>query len=500
MIIDFKLTEWAPDLGGYNTNQLATANNVFAYIDGYRPVKTLEEFSDALSEPCLGAASFILADGSIFTFAGTDSGLFRLDGTSWTDVSKGGGYTTGDNRWRFVQWGNTVYATNYIDPIQKFDLKTDSQFSDMSATAPKCKDMAIVGEFLVLVNTDDTIDGVRENRIWWSPIGNPEGVWAVSSTTLSDFQDLVDGNFCVGIAGGDYGTILMENAIVKINFIGAPIVFQVQTIERVRGCIGIGAFTQNGRMVFFRSKDGFYVFDGAKSLAIGENKIDDFFAGNATTNAFDLDSIDKINCFYDRATDSAIWAYASNEAGGTYLDKWVIYNMKSNRWTSASFSEAEDGCEPTFVVDLIDSSFNLDQLDSLYTDLDSIPYSLDDDFFKGGKARIKFFCDDNKMYVSSGENKSGTIETSSIELQSGKRSFVNRIRMESDGSEHTFNISGTQNIFEDDNYSISETLINTRGSFSVRKDGRYHKMRISTLGTWDTIKSLQVEYRQGAKL
>jgi hypothetical protein len=85
-----------------------------------RAAESATSYADALAAECLGAETLTKLDATRRVFAGTASKLYELSGTSWTDVSAGGGtYTLGaTSRWCFAQFGDTSLAATIDEVIQ----------------------------------------------------------------------------------------------------------------------------------------------------------------------------------------------------------------------------------------------------------------------------------------------------------------------------------------------------------------------------------------------
>lgn len=83
--------EWKPDVADYEGAATRNVLNVLPQGDGYGPFPDFTNFSAGLPSRCRGAFYAIKSDGSIATFAGTETKLFLLDNTdqTWIPVSKG---------------------------------------------------------------------------------------------------------------------------------------------------------------------------------------------------------------------------------------------------------------------------------------------------------------------------------------------------------------------------------------------------------------------------
>src|SRR5690606_31673123 len=111
------------------------------------------------------------ASGTIATFAGTATKLYRFNETDliWDDVTRASSDYSSSFRWVMKQFGDRVLATNGTDPIQKFDLSSDSEFTNLDGSPPVCRSLIVVGDFVVALGIDGAPDTVR-----WCGINNTE--------------------------------------------------------------------------------------------------------------------------------------------------------------------------------------------------------------------------------------------------------------------------------------------------------------------------------------
>src|SRR5690606_34055770 len=213
--------------------------------------------------------------------------------TTWGDVSKSGGYTTGTTEaWKFAQYKDLIAATNYGDAIQAWTLDTSTEFVDLSGDAPQARYIEMIDPgFLMVGNTVDGDDGAVTNRVSWSAIGDPTS-WptpgtASAESVQSDIQDLPTGGWVqgiVGAVGGARGAVFMDRSIFRIEYEGPGAVFGFYEVERARGCPAPGSIVHLGAFVFYLGDDGFYLFDGTRSTPIGARKFDKTFYADLDQN------------------------------------------------------------------------------------------------------------------------------------------------------------------------------------------------------------------------
>src|SRR5690348_6086408 len=141
------LGAYEPDKPPFLSDGLQVAKNTYRSALGYRPVGSFAAVTTALAGRPLGAATFVSPSGLTSIIAGTATGLYKGNLTVWTQV--GTSYTmTGDDRWRFAQFGGIAIATNGRDAMQKIDLTTFTTAA-LGGTPPTMNMLAVVKDFLV---------------------------------------------------------------------------------------------------------------------------------------------------------------------------------------------------------------------------------------------------------------------------------------------------------------------------------------------------------------
>ena len=478
--------EWKPDLQKFGVGNIADLNNVYPTATGYSPMHEFVPVTDPIiedDEPAViaGSATFTDSSGVNHTFAGTSDHLYKLDGTEWDDVTPTGGLTGEiDARWRFAKYGDLVLATNYVDPVQCFNLKTDSVFSVMSATAPKARSIAVVNEFVVLIDTNDTLDGERPNRVWWGPIADPQGTWAVDQTTMCDYQDMGQGAYCTAIVGGSSGTIFMRDAIIKMSFVGSPLVFQFDVIDTVHGCIGVDAAASFGDMIPFVSADGLFIMNNNSLQQIGLEKVDKYVLDRIPAEALTQSRVvidPRLKC---------VWFGIPNQEGT--LTEGLVYHYPTAKWGKVDISGVQT------LHDLTTKGYTLEELDQIDLEIDKLPFSLDSVAYKGSTPIVGGFDYNGRLVYSYGPFSDGFIETADIPLQDHqKRTFAGRIRLGMDGDGcPSMKVSAKQSLFDELSYGpiIEKTRV---GDFAFRRAGRFHRFYFNLAGEWYNFTGFDVD-------
>ena len=472
--------EWMPDQPSIS-GALVDAKNVVSQALGYGPFPTAATFSAAATENLTTLVAGKTPANATKLFAAGSTKIFDVSGVgALTNVSKTGGYTpnaSGD-RFRFTQFGNAIIGTNNSDPIQVYTLGTSTAFADLSASAPKCKFLTVVRDFVVTALTTES-STVYPARVRWSGI-NDETTWGSSQVTQADFQDIPDGGQIVGIRGGEFGLVLMEKGISRMSYIGTPFVFQFDNISRGKGCIAAGSIAQVQGVTFFLSDDGFYSCDGQQVTAIGSEKVDRWFFANADESGFD-----SMSAAIDPVRKLVIWNFKTTFA----QRKLVIYNFRTMKWT---YGDA--GTD--FISDASTSATTLEGLDSISNSIDALTVSLDSILYMGGKY---FLGGTSGAYVVTYNGANATANIVTGDLNAGGRSVVTLAKPYIDGGSATVSVASRTLLSEQTSFGTA-VAADSDNRVSLRGNGNYHQFQVIPTGVWKTAVGLDVEFQgQGVR-
>ena len=464
-----QFTEWLPDQPA-NAGSLIDAKNVFPVSVGYSPFPNAIDFSGAASENLnsVYAAKF---GSEVVIFAGGASKLFKFNATTEAleDKSKSGGYT-GTSTWHFALFGAEVLATNHTAKVQRWTIGSSTAFADLATAAPIAKFITVVRDFVVCANIGSTA-----NKVQWSDI-NDATDWVSGTTSQSDFQIMPDGGNITGITGGEFGIVFLEKAIARMSYTGSPLFFQFDTISRGLGCIAGGSIAQYGGLSFFLSDDGFYQTDGQSVTGIGNEKIDKYFFNDVL-----LESIDSMSSSADPKRKIVVWNYANNSGGRSIL----IYNWQLQRWSRAS-------TVATVVGDIATAGTTLEGLGTLgYTDIDTMPASLDARLWVGGKFLFAG-AEDTKIVTFTGSDYNSELITTDVEV--GYNSVVTLARPQIDNGSATIKIASRRELDDAVVFGASSTT-SAEGRADLRSAGRYHRLEVSPTGNWTTAMAVDIDVK-----
>ena len=461
-------SEWLPDQPGV-VGALTNARNVFPKAVGYGPFPEEEDYSGEATELLNSVAAGVNSAGDVRIFAGGPTKLFLLQSSdfSLSDVS-GTTYTTSD-RWRFTQFGDYMIAANGQDKLQYADMSTTTiSFADLDASAPTAKLVTVVRDFVVAGNTNTS-----SSQVIWSGINNPN-TWGSAAITQSDSQTIPDGGEIKGITGGEFGIVLLEKSIVRMSYIGSPLVFQFDNIARNLGCFESNSVVQWQGVTYFLADDGFYSCNGESIQAIGAEKVNRYFWNTVQDSEIDL-----MSTAVDPFRALVLWGYPSID--GDY--RILMYHIPTQKW---SFAETT----VNRLSDITTPAVTLEGLDNFSASLDALGASLDSRQWLGGYytvAGVK----GTKIISFSGQNKTARI--TSADLDSGTNmSMVTLVKPIIDGGSASVAVGSRFNL--SDAVSFGDAVAaNSENRVGLRSLGKYHRVRVIPSGNWTTAIGFEID-------
>lgn len=464
--------EWLPDQPGV-IGALTTAKNCYPRAVGYGPFPQEQDYSAAASANLNNVVAARGTNGGTTVFAGSATKLFRLDSgdLSLDDVSLT--TYTSSTRWRFTQFGNKLIAGNEGNTLQAYDLTTTSNFANLASDAPKAKFLTVVRDFVVT--------GYQTSypfRVQWSGINN-ETTWAASGTTQADSQDIPDGGNIQGITGGEFGLVLLERSLVRMSYVGTPLIFQFDNISRNLGCFEPNSVIQWQGITYFLSDDGFYACNGQQIENIGAEKVNRYFFNTVRESNFD-----DMSAAVDPGKNLVIWGYPCTDL--TY--RLLIYHIPTKRWAYADTTVNRVASSST-------PSVALEGLDAFSASIDALGTPLDSRVWLGGKLQLAGVSG-AKIITFSGASKTATIDTSDIETGQNQ-SMITLVKPIVDNGSGSVALDSRLKLDEQVTFP-SVTAASSENRVGVRSYGRYHRVRLQPSGNnWSSAIGVDIEI-QGA--
>ena len=175
-----------------------------------------------------------------------------------------------------------------------------------------------------------------------------------------------------------------------------------------------------------------------------------------------------------------IWNYPNTDGGRSIL----IYNWQLNKWSRATTETYSVGTIAT-------TGTTLEGLAVLYNNIETVPASLDDRIWVGGKFLFAGTQGD-KIITFSGSAYNSEIITSDIEL--GYNSVVTLVRPQIDGGSANVKVASRKEL--DDNIQFGSLVTTSQeGRANFRSFGRYHRFSVQPTGNWTDAVSIDVDVK-----
>ncbi len=493
--------EYLPDLPSIANPGLTMAKNTVTDSAGYSGISGLSNLSafSALSSRARGATAVVDRAGNPYNFVGTDTKLYRLfDSTFDASRTTGGVYNAvEDTRWEFATFGDIVIAVNPNDDSQYYTLGTSTEFAQLgntTSTAPRAAHIGVVGSFLFLGNTFDSVNGLAENAIHWSAIADPFNFPTLGSDAAvavqSDRQVLEGAGGAVQavVAGSEVGAIFQERSIWRADYRGGDVVFQLNKVDPLRGLLIPGLAVPFGRQIFYLAEEGFHLFDYSSSQPIGRDRVDRTFLADVDT-AY----LDRVSAVADPDSQRIWVSYpGSGNTDGT-PNKLLIYDWGLNRWSHGELTVE-------FLAEVAPAGVTLDSAGTV-ADPDAVDTaglsSFDARIAGYGARKLGAYDTSHRLSDFSGIALDATLETGRREMTPGYRSLVSSARPIVESVDPTVQVSGTSKSVAGASFGPVRT-VDPNGNCSLRSDGRFHAFRVNLDGGFTNAVGMDIQFQRSA--
>jgi hypothetical protein len=465
--------EWLPDLPYYRNPGLVEAKNCIPVDDNYTDFPELAPSGSTLAATANGAFAAVDTSGDPEIYAGTATQLYERVGTAWT--ARSAVTLNAASYWRFAQFDDLVFATDYSDDVRYRTIGSASNFATLGA-APNARQIGVINRFLVLGDLDQGAGAVPHATQWSSiddPLDFPTPGSATALANQAGQQILQAEHGAVSaIAGGQFwGLVFQKRAITRYTYVGGSTVFQIDNYERSRGCWCPQSHIQVGNLSFFFAHDGVYATDGQAVKPLGDGKVDRWL-----TNRLNQGGLEFVTAGVDWANKCIYWIFPTIS---TAPDTILIYNLVRNR-----FAYAEQAAELLF------PSFSEGtDLDSLGTQsLDSIGLSLDSPVWQGGIPTIMGFSTSRQLGVFTGSSLDATFEIGEQDQNPFGRVFIRGARPLVTGSPTAVTVAlATRDSQDNASRSFGSAVSRTTRTSvcDFRVQGRFVSARVQIAGGFD---------------
>lgn len=480
------LLGFSPDVDDHAAGAMLECANMVPTLNGMRAAaSSIATSYPASAEAVTGSALVQKLDASVRFFIGGATLLQEGISGAWTNVSRGGGYAAGDNRWRFAQFGNDSIAANKSAPLQR---STGSAFANL--TAPKADVCDTAAGFVLLGNCDDTGTGLTtafgdQPDRWWCCGINDVATWAPSLATQCASGRLVDapGPIRAMRRLGANVVAYKDKSIFVGSYVGASSgVWQWSLIPGDIGCSSQEAVVNIGTAHLFIGETDIYAFDGARPAPIGAPLRQWFFARLNRSYQY------KIAAMHDRVNGLVYWFYPSTASSDGALDEAVVYNYRAQRWGVVT-----RGIE--MPVDLVLGGITYDNLGALFSTYEDLPpISYDSPFWIANSPVPAVIETDHKPYTLSGPAEAWAF-AGNLYGDDQAVSLASRVNVRWVTKPAAASLVHRYSMDEGDPMTAGAAVAMSAGRFDLLRAARWHQDAMSGSGDAELV-GLDVKIRQ----
>jgi hypothetical protein len=317
--VKFDFLNWRPDVEVFNNEGLVTADNVLHQPRGYQEVRFQTAGAYATTSGNLtvlssvvftsearhtenrsgaytrggatttGGQLFIMGAAGVGTIATVNAATMISTGSmrvaSITESFLGSNsllcslarYTGSGGTETFVEYAGVGTYTFTSIPESPFNVNF---VSITSASVPTFHLGGRMGQFLAGTGHTDVNGKSSLYTVRWSAIGDASD-WPTVNTddarAKQAGEERLDENlgFITGITGDEFnGWVFQQRGITKFTYVGGDVVWNVDTIERGRGCGYNNRFVHVDDKIFFESEHGYHVLQNNEVIDIGKGRVD----------------------------------------------------------------------------------------------------------------------------------------------------------------------------------------------------------------------------------
>jgi len=207
-----------------------------------------------------------------------------------------------------------------------------------------------------------------------------------------------------------------------------------------------------------------------------DGKVDETFF-----NDVDIDNLSRMSVAVFPNENIICWSYVSLQATGQIPDKILFYNYSpgsKQRWSYAVIDNY-------LLMNPISTAYTLDSLDTVTTNLDALPYSLDSKVWQGSINLLGIIGVDLHLALLNSTPLDATIETGEAWLQEPKRTWISMIRPHIDKCSGTVTVQLAARNLESENISYGPICsLNAQGFVPVRVNARFVRAQFNITGTF----------------
>lgn len=295
----------------------------------------VQQWGGTLSGDILGICRFQEINGTtnMLIFSADKLYYWNAGTSSWTDIT--GALVLAATQDQPYSWdilNDTIILTEYANPIVKINNALAASKLGGADGNYKAKFVKQMANHILLLNTDETVDGVCPFRVRWTNVGT-HGENAVDWTGGTSGQEsLIYGDDVGEITGcamlGETLIIFKKHSIFQCVHTGEsaqPFVFE--SVVENHGCVAPRTIVPIGEEILFLDVDGLYSYgrEGTGSVTKLSENVDNFFFSSLNQKY-----IARAHAVY--IPEQQLYVLFVPQGAATEPTRGWTYNLKTGAW------------------------------------------------------------------------------------------------------------------------------------------------------------------------
>lgn len=457
---------YRPDVAETNPAMSRHVLNVNPRADSqgvsYHPRRSLQVTTDAMALPAAprGALAVVQRSGVFKGYFGTASKLYEMDAT-YQFAEIGTGYTlpTGHS-WGMCQYGERLIVTNTFDGMLSWDIENGGSVTAISE-APDARSVFVWAQMVIALDCDD------DNRVMRNSAPGSYTNWTTRGAGAQEFADgeaLMGG----GVVNDGQAVVIQRGAVQLLTVTGTERIFRIDKFPGEVGAVSPESIVQIPGGVAFMDSSGPQIATAQGVIAIGDNKV-------ARTFVASVGDITAVQAAYDPELKQIVWRKSDSEL--------LVYDLPTKE-----FVPVED--ETSYIIKMSNPALTLEELDD-YGTIDTLPYSLDSNAWKGGRPRLAALDADYKFGFFDGAYLAAEMDTAT--LTDNMTMLVNWLAPVTDDPNVTLTLGVRDRLADAVTYK-DPAIQTASGRFAVRGRGKCIVARVNHAAgaTWTYDRGIEI--------
>lgn len=426
----------------------------------YHPRKSLQVTTGAMALPAAprGALAVVQRSGVFKGYFGTVDKLYEMDATyQFSEIGTGYAVPSGHS-WGMCQYGERVIFTNTTDGMLEWDIEGGVTVGAVT-DGPAARSVFVWAEMVIALDCD------TDNRLMRNSAPGSYTNWTTRGAGAQEFADgeaLMGG----GVVNDGQAVVIQRGAVRLLTVTGTERIFRIDKFPGDVGAVSPECIVQIPGGVAFMDSSGPQIATAQGVTPIGDSKV-------ARTFIASVGDITAVQGSYDPELKQIVWRKDATEL--------LIYDLDTQEFVPVTESTA-------YIIRMSNPALTLEDLDS-YGTIDTLPYPLDSNAWKGGRPRLAALDGDYKFGFFDGETLAAEVDSAT--LTDTATMLVTWCEPTTDAADLTVTLGVRERLADTITYKDPASMVSS-GRVPLRGRGKCLSFRVSIPAgaTWSYLRGI----------